>query len=140
MEIAIPIVALVVGSLVTLVIAHFYYKRSTKDFKDLVGKLDKIAQSDKAGVLFSKIAATGNGQQAEVSTSNIVHTLSSPDLYPRVQYLMKDVENVLSKHEFKRSPDTGSLNIAELSELADRMNGITQLIKSYRDWRVHVGD
>jgi len=112
MEVAIPIVALVVGCLVTWVVAHFYYKRSTKDFKDLVGKLDKLAQSDKAGVLFPKIAPTGNGQRAEVPASNIVHTPSSPDLYPRIQDLMKDVENVLSKHGFKDSPDTGGLAIA----------------------------
>ncbi len=140
MEIAIAIVSLVVGILVTWIVTHTYYRRSTDVFRDVIGELDKVAQSDKARVLLSKTASTGSGHQAEVSTSNIIQTPPSSDLYPRVQYLMKDVEQVLSKHEIKGSPDTGGLTISELSELVDRMNGITQLVKGYRDWRVNVGD
>lgn len=140
MEIVIAIVSLVVGILVTWIVSHIYYRRSTDAFRDVIGELDKLAQSDKARALLSKIASTDNGHKAEVSTSSIVQTPPSSALYPRVQYLMKDVEQVLSKHEIKGSPDTGGLTISELSELVDRMNGITQLVKDYRDWRVNVGD
>lgn len=140
MEIVIAIVSLTIGSLVTWFVSHIYYRRSSNTFENLVGKLDKLAQSDRVRALLSQIQSTEDVDQVEVKTSRVVQTSSSSDLYPRIQYLMKDVENVLSKHGMQESPDTGGLTISELGELLERFEGIIQLIEGYRNWRVHVGD
>ena len=140
MEIVIAIVSLTIGSLVMWFVSHIYYRRSSNTFENLVGKLDKLAQSDRVRALLSQIQSTEDVDQVEVKTSRVVQTSSSSDLYPRIQYLMKDVENVLSKHGMQESPDTGGLTISELGKLLERFEGIIQLIEGYRNWRVHVGD
>ena len=140
MEIVIAIVSLIIGSLVAWFVSHIYYRRSSSTFENLAGKLDKLAQSDGVRALLSQIQSTEDVSQVEVKTSHVVQTLSSSDLSPRIQYLMKDVENVLSKHGMQESPDTGGLTISELGELLERFKGIIQLIEGYRNWRVHVGD
>jgi len=140
MEITIAVISLIVGSLVTLFVSHIYYGRGSRNFEYLIGKLDKITQSDKVRALLPKIQSTKDIDQMEVKTPSIVQTPSSSDLYPRIQHLMNDVEKILSKHGMKVSPDRGGLTISELGELVERFRSILQLIEGYRAWRVHVGD
>ncbi|MDP1884674.1 MAG: hypothetical protein Q8L10_04930 [Candidatus Moranbacteria bacterium] len=119
----ISIVSLIVGSLITWIVSHWYYNRSKDDFSVLVSKIDKIAQEQ----------SKANNVQTDPKNLKFINVFEDTDI----------IGEAILSYARNSGAEMGSaergIPIFALTDLINRIEKIKDSLQKYRDWRIHLG-
>lgn len=117
------IISLFVGSIITWLVTHWYYSRSKDDFSVLISKIDQ----------FIKKQNSTNYQQTDAKHIKFIDILGDTDTIGEA--ILSYARNSGAEMD---SVESG-IPIYALNELIGRIDRIKESLRSYRDWRVHLG-
>lgn len=120
---AISIVSLVIGSLITWLVSHWYYNRSKDDFSVLVSKIDRIAE----------IQIKANNSQTDAKNIKFNNVFDDTDI------IGEAILSYAKNSGAEMASSERGIPIFALNDLINRIDRIKDSLQRYRDWRIHLG-